>query len=111
MKKIAIALVACVALAAPSIAATAPSKVVYLECNFGDPINWRITLDEAAKTAAYEQQEFSAVRPASFMADKVTFTIEGTGTPMSISRVDLTITRGGTDKGKCKVITPPKRAF
>lgn len=45
------------------------------------------------------------------MADKVTFTIAGTGTPMSISRVDLTITRGGASKGKCKVITPPKRAF
>lgn len=45
MKKIAISLVACVVLVAPSFAATASSKVVYLECNFGDPINWRITLD------------------------------------------------------------------
>lgn len=110
MKKFAILFAVCGALAVPAVA-IAPGKVVYLECKFAEPIIWHITLDEASKTAAYEQQEFGAIRPASFLADKVTFTIAGTGTPLSINRSDLTITRGGVNKGTCKIVQPPKRAF
>ena len=89
------------------------SKIVYLECQMTDGdqlLPWQFALDEAAQTVAFEHPMGSGVKRGTFTSTKVIWN-DGR---MEIDRTTLTFSRtalGLTDKGQCKVMTPPKRAF
>lgn len=102
--------------AAASMAVPANAAgIAYLRCTMpkggGEDAVWKLALDETAKTVSFEHFAASGIERAIFTAEKVTWN-DGR---MVISRVDLTFARtsivGGTDVGKCKVVSPPKRAF
>lgn len=108
--------IACVAapLALTALSSSANAAgLAYLECvmpSGNGGIVWQIALDENAKTVTFKHSEAQGMRPGVFTPDMVTWN-EGR---FSISRIDLSFSRtwmGITDKGKCKVVTPPKRAF
>ena len=91
------------------------ASVTYLECRMttgggGPEMIWQISLDEGVRTVTYKHSEAEGVRPGVFTPSMVSWN-DGR---FSISRIDLTFSRtalGATDKGKCKFVSPPKRAF
>lgn len=106
------------ALLAAVASLTAPAHaagITYLECTMsqggGEDAVWKLALDETAKIVSFEHFAASGSQRAIFAADKVTWN-DGR---MVISRVNLTFSRtsvlGDTDIGKCKIVSPPKRAF
>lgn len=84
--------------------------IVYLRCTIGEGGDWKIALDERAKTITYEHSRARNVEPAVFTADKVMWARGD----MVISRVDLSFSRtflGKTDHGQCELDERPNRAF
>jgi len=99
--------------------ASAPSSLVYLECQTIDPNgiqkDWQITLNEAQGTVDYN----SAIsgpqrRPARFTGTTVHFI------DFTLSRIDLSISRPvtggfgakqGIERGQCRISRPQSRAF
>lgn len=94
------------------------SSPTYLECvtdQYGEPYHWQITLNEQQGTAEYNTTIGRRRAPAQFTADKVYFI------GFTLSRIDLTMQRPVAaldnldkrvmERGSCKVVTPPARAF
>ena len=109
--------VACTALSLsmPGEARAQPGSIVYLQCEAptsrGRLNVWKISLDEEAQTAAMQVNSFNRTVRAIFTPDEVVFD-KGTKT---ISRVDLSFAHrvgsGIVNRGHCRIVTPPKRAF
>lgn len=88
--------------------------ITYLECLMSDggseQMQWKIALDENAKTVTFEHAMARGATPGIFTADRVSWSAG----QLSISRLDLVFTRtilGHTANGKCQLVDPPKRAF
>lgn len=97
-------------------ASASASEIVHLRCELLNsaktPTIWTIALDERAKTVSYQVNSFSGTKIAIFTADSVMWS-KGRNI---ISRIDLSMTRnisirGAEQRGQCKIITPPERAF
>jgi len=99
------------------VQANAPSPVVNLECTVtsdGQQRQWQITLNEAAGMVDYYTEVSGQQRrPARFTADAVYFI------GFTLSRVDLTLHREsmlgsrslGVERGSCRLVEAPGRAF
>ena len=102
-----------------AIPAEAMASPAYLECEFvsnGQAFPVSVTADEAAGTVALFMPTTGNRQQlvGTFTADRVMFATRSMS--YVIDRVNLTITRNvhiiqSTEVGKCKVQTPPKRAF
>lgn len=117
--------VAAAVVGVPAIAGAAP---VYLECTtFNEHskkmTNYKITLDEAARTVTFTDDGLTlgraTTRPAQFAQTEVLFTNVIVGLPLNyrIDRVSLEFTqtsganKSKVDRGTCKVSAPVERAF
>lgn len=106
------------AIALPASAST--TAPAYMTCVFtnseGAKSEVKITVDEAAGAVSIlvPSTGYSTRLAGAFSADRVVF--RNSSLDYSISRVDLSATRtirqiNSTDKGKCIIEPPPKRAF
>lgn len=100
---------------APAIAAPTYMSCVFVSSE-GAKSEVKITADESAGTVdvLVPSTGFTARMAGTFTSDRVLF--KDKMLDYSISRVDLTVSRtirmiNSTDKGKCSIEAPPKRAF